>query len=162
MTYDAFTDTSYFDKIDVIDYLMLAFTILLLIPWVVLPIWGIVSLVKWIKSKKQHINMKETAKVAKESCDVKENISYHETRIEVSARILEIRIVKQHKTRRVNNIPVSDYKRRYLVTLGYAGLKSTVTGFRRYKDLKKGDKIEATLVSRHYQNGRTVRKLIIQ
>jgi hypothetical protein len=103
--------------------------------------------------------MKETTEA---SCNVKERSSYHETSIKVSARILEIRIVKQHKIKRVNNIPVSDYKRRYLVTLGYAGLKSTVTGFRQYKEQKKGVKIEAMLVTRHYQNGKVVRKLIIQ
>jgi hypothetical protein len=145
-TFNAFNNAPSYHKTGITEYIMLSLTIIIIILWGILIAWGTVSAIKWIVSK-HHYSKREMTKIMKVTCDENENNSYQETSTTVLAQILKVEIIKQDEC---------------VVTLGYADLKSTVTIFRRFKKLKKGDKIEALLVERRYQNGRGIRKLFIK
>jgi hypothetical protein len=130
-----------------IEYFLLSLGLIWISPLIVLPIWGIVRARKWLASN------------SKVSCKEWQNSSVKETKSTVTARVHEIWIIKKDKIKQVNEISVSDHKRKYIVIFSYGGIKYSVYSFNRLIELKKGDEIDVTLVEWHYPNGKIDRKI---
>jgi hypothetical protein len=132
-----------------IEYFLLSLGLIWISPLIVLPIWGIVRARKWLASN------------SKVSCKEWQNSSVKETKSTVTARVHEIWVIKKHKIKRVNEFSVSDYKRKYIVTIAYDGIKYSVYSFNKPIQLRKGDEIDVTLIEWHYPNGKVNRKIEI-